>query len=114
MFTRNRSITISLLGAAVVLGNVSAEEDRQMSRDFLSIPGKALLGFYGKVLRETLPTHCPMTPSCSGYSKEAFQKRGPILGVLLTGDRLMRCGHDVTHYKKKKTPQGRRYEDPIP
>ena len=37
---------------------------------------------------------CPLYPSCSAYSKEAFSKHGPLLGWIMTSDRLMRCGRD--------------------
>ncbi|MCP4351241.1 MAG: membrane protein insertion efficiency factor YidD [Desulfobacterales bacterium] len=35
---------------------------------------------------------CPMSPSCSEYSLQCFQKFGPIIGWTMTCDRLMRCG----------------------
>jgi len=37
---------------------------------------------------------CPMYPSCSEYSRQAMAKHGPIMGWILTADRLMRCGRD--------------------
>ncbi len=37
---------------------------------------------------------CPMHPSCSAYSLETFAKHGPIMGWIMTCDRLMRCGRD--------------------
>lgn len=37
---------------------------------------------------------CPMHPSCSAYSREAFSKPGFLRGWLLTFDRLLRCGRD--------------------
>ena len=39
-------------------------------------------------------SECPMYPSCSAYSKECLEKHGPIIGGIMTCDRLMRCGRD--------------------
>jgi len=35
-----------------------------------------------------------MHPSCSSYSKEAFEKHGFFLGGMIASDRIMRCGRD--------------------
>lgn len=37
---------------------------------------------------------CPMYPSCSQYSVEAFKKHGLFMGWIMTCDRLVRCGRD--------------------
>jgi putative component of membrane protein insertase Oxa1/YidC/SpoIIIJ protein YidD len=37
---------------------------------------------------------CPMYPSCSAYGKNAFTRHGPLMGWILTSDRLLRCGRD--------------------
>lgn len=34
---------------------------------------------------------CQFRPSCSHFSSLAIKKYGPIQGVLMTGDRLLRC-----------------------
>jgi putative membrane protein insertion efficiency factor len=39
---------------------------------------------------------CPMVPSCSQYSIQAFKKHGYLLGWIMTSDRLLRCGRDET------------------
>jgi len=35
--------------------------------------------------------HCKFSPTCSEYSKQAFQKNGFILGTLKSVWRLLRC-----------------------
>jgi len=35
-----------------------------------------------------------MYPSCSTYSLRSIEKHGPLLGWLMTADRLFRCGRD--------------------
>ena len=37
---------------------------------------------------------CPMYPSCSAYARDAVKKHGPLLGWIMTSDRLVRCGRD--------------------
>ncbi len=37
---------------------------------------------------------CPMHPTCSDYSRQAIKKHGPVIGWIMTCDRLMRCGRD--------------------
>jgi putative component of membrane protein insertase Oxa1/YidC/SpoIIIJ protein YidD len=55
-----------------------------------------------------------MRPSCSAYSKEAFQTHGFFLGWIMTCDRLMRCGRDETHLSPDiPTPEGRQTADSL-
>ena len=51
-----------------------------------------LIRFYQKVLSplKRQPT-CRFTPTCSAYAVEAFQKRGFIIGLVLTVCRIFRC-----------------------
>lgn len=37
---------------------------------------------------------CPMFPSCSHYAVEAIRTYGPWRGLIMTLDRLMRCGRE--------------------
>lgn len=37
---------------------------------------------------------CPMHPTCSAYAVESLRKHGPVLGWIMTCDRLLRCGGD--------------------
>lgn len=37
---------------------------------------------------------CSFYPTCSRYSRQAFDKYGYYYGALLTFDRLIRCGYD--------------------
>ncbi|WP_205635813.1 membrane protein insertion efficiency factor YidD [Algoriphagus antarcticus] len=52
---------------------------------------------YRKTVSEIRPTNCPMYPSCSTYSEIAIENKG-ALGVILTTDRLLRCGHELNLY----------------
>lgn len=44
-------------------------------------------------------TYCPMYPSCSNYGFQAFEKYNPIKALILSSDRLHRCGHDLDKYE---------------
>jgi len=69
--------------------------------------------FYKKYISTVDGERCPMYPSCSTYSKEAFSKFGFFLGFIMTCDRLTRCGNDLYRYPKI-TINGREYAyDPI-
>lgn len=62
--------------------------------------GKVVLGglvnFYSKVLSPADGPRSPSYPTGSAYGREAIQKHGVILGVLLTADRLV---HEVDHHQ---------------
>ncbi|MBA3028127.1 MAG: membrane protein insertion efficiency factor YidD [Desulfobacteraceae bacterium] len=49
---------------------------------------------YQKHISPVLGGKCPMHPSCSRYCVDAVKKHGPVLGWIMTCDRLMRCGRD--------------------
>ena len=55
---------------------------------------------------------CPMFPSCSQYAVEAVRTYGPWRGIVLTSDRLLRCGRE-DDYPLIHTQGGFRYYDPV-
>ena len=60
-------------------------------------PARAVLSFYDKGLNHLASVrtgNCPMHPSCSEYSREAFAKHGLVMGWWMTFDRLLRCGRN--------------------
>jgi putative membrane protein insertion efficiency factor len=75
-----------------------------------------LIRFYQKVLSplKRQPT-CRFTPSCSAYAVEAFQKRGFIVGMILTVCRIFRCqpfcvgGWDPVPEKGLRNPKFRAF-----
>jgi putative component of membrane protein insertase Oxa1/YidC/SpoIIIJ protein YidD len=50
---------------------------------------------------------CPMYPSCSHYSSQAFDRHNPVMAWILTADRLLRCGRDETRLSKPVLIQGK-------
>ncbi|MBR6913695.1 MAG: membrane protein insertion efficiency factor YidD [Treponema sp.] len=51
----------------------------------------APIRFYQVCISPLYPACCRFYPSCSNYALEAFQKYGPVKGVLLTSKRILRC-----------------------
>ncbi|MCF8095104.1 MAG: membrane protein insertion efficiency factor YidD [Desulfobacteraceae bacterium] len=57
---------------------------------------------------------CPMFPSCSHYAQEAIKKHGPVTGIMLASDRLIRCGRGELEYAQKIAVNGKwSYYDPL-
>ena len=50
-----------------------------------------LVRLYQKFISPLKPPSCRFTPTCSAYAVEAFQKRGFIVGLILTVWRILRC-----------------------
>ena len=50
-----------------------------------------LVRFYRKFISPHKKPCCRFTPSCSAYALEAFEKRGFIVGMILTVWRILRC-----------------------
>jgi putative membrane protein insertion efficiency factor len=50
-----------------------------------------LLNIYQKYISPQISADCIYNLSCSRYSREALNKHGLVVGVLLSADRLMRC-----------------------
>lgn len=57
-------------------------------------PGAFLVRLYRDYISPIDGSHCPMYPCCSRYSIECFEKHGFFLGLIMTWDRLLRCGRD--------------------
>jgi putative component of membrane protein insertase Oxa1/YidC/SpoIIIJ protein YidD len=78
---------------------VPADKDARFEAKRISEPeifAKGLIKLYQMVISSQDITACNFTPSCSRFTMEAIQKGGLVKGVLLGGDRLMRC-HWLAH-----------------
>lgn len=69
---------------------------------------------YQWVFSEARGTSCPMHPHCSEYGREAFTEAGALPAVMMTADRLLRCGNDLNHYDLVRVGHALRYADPLP
>ena len=57
-------------------------------------PSHPMIHLYRTIISPIDGDRCPMYPSCSTYALEALKKHGPIVGWIMTCDRLLRCGGD--------------------
>jgi putative component of membrane protein insertase Oxa1/YidC/SpoIIIJ protein YidD len=92
--------------------------DRNVSREIETSSVKlAFLGAIGvyqkRVSASGGPDRCGFRPSCSAYGYSAIEEEGPVIGLLMTADRLTRCnifkepGPDYT-----LLPNGKLYDPP--
>ena len=72
-----------------------------------------LINLYQKFISPINQSTCQSYPSCSKYGKSALKKHG-LYGVLLTADRLNRCGHDTHKCNKIIVGQSIKNYDPVP
>ena len=64
-----------------------------------SLPFMAAIRGYQLALSNQDAAACPMFPSCSRFSMEAFARFGPVQGLLMTTDRFLRENGDAhVHY----------------
>lgn len=63
-----------------------------------SLPFMSLIRGYQLVLSQQDAASCPMLPSCSRFSMEAFARFGPVQGLFMTTDRFLRENHDTHHH----------------
>lgn len=77
------------------------------------LPGQWLVGFYRRQIRPAAGERCSLIPSCSEYTRQAFQKHG-ILGLAITADRFFREPGVVAAAEKPMDLNGKRYyADPL-
>jgi|TARA_B100001971_G_C18234528_1_gene566251 putative component of membrane protein insertase Oxa1/YidC/SpoIIIJ protein YidD len=73
--------------------SISIEEEINIE-SVLLLPIYIYQNFLGRIKG----SYCPMYPSCSNYGSESIRKHG-LKGLLMTFDRLHRCGHDYHNYQ---------------
>lgn len=70
--------------------------------------------FFRKYISSADQDRCPMHPTCSTYCIKAVKKHGPVLGWIMTCDRLMRCGRDEVKLSPSIRIEGKkRCSDPL-
>jgi putative component of membrane protein insertase Oxa1/YidC/SpoIIIJ protein YidD len=75
------------------------------------ILAKPLFHLYQKELATSKGQTCPMVPSCSEYGRLAVIRYGFVTGVLMSADRIHRCGHDLRYYPLIASGNTLRYRD---
>jgi putative membrane protein insertion efficiency factor len=83
---RNKALSILLVFFALSAGKTACAGEKNV-----------LFRFYQNHISVVDGNRCSMFPSCSQYALDAFEKHGPILGWVMTCDRLVRCGRDEAY-----------------
>jgi len=98
-------LVIGLLVAQTGFG----QEQRTDSPSFLSLGVEG----YQKLLSPVLNSKCYMFPSCSEYSIQSISDYGPLLGLMLTIDRLFHeANEDRTSPMVRRGDQLKLYDPP--
>jgi hypothetical protein len=72
------------------------------------------ISFFQKHLSPLDGPRCVFYPTCSHYGYQAIEKFGVFKGIMMTGDRLIRCNPSaMADHDHPLLPNGRRY-DPVP
>jgi putative membrane protein insertion efficiency factor len=64
---------------------------RKVSTSCVEIAFLGAIGCYQKWVSPIGSGRCGFSPSCSQYARSALQSQGPLVGLMMTGDRLTRC-----------------------
>jgi putative membrane protein insertion efficiency factor len=80
--------------------------------DTVSQPLLGAIRFFQEYISPLDGARCQFSPTCSAYGHQAIHQRGPWLGVLMTTDRLMRCGYLSEPDTYPRLPNGR-LADPV-
>lgn len=106
------AVILLVMGAMIACNHVPPPVDTAETDNH-----SPLLDFYRGPLNHLSAVRrgsCPSYPSCSEYSRQAIAKHGPVIGGMMTMDRLMRCGRDETKSAPLVLVNGRwRYYDPL-
>jgi putative membrane protein insertion efficiency factor len=76
------------------------QDSESAANDYISFYQKYISGIRGQA--------CPMQPSCSNYALQAIKDRSIVSGMIMSTDRLIRCGHDHKYYES--VPVGLTYK----
>ena len=110
MIRSSIGIAVFLIAVLGTLNAAAGEIDSPKQTSMLASP----LALYQSTISKADGQRCPMYPSCSHYAAQAMERHGILLGRLLTGDRLLRCGRDETRRAPKVMVNGlQRTYDPL-
>lgn len=72
-------------------------------KKIVSAPFLFLIFLYQKLISPLLGPTCRYSPTCSQYTKEAIKKYGPLKGIWISLNRILKCN-----------PWGGKGYDPVP
>jgi hypothetical protein len=89
------------------------DKSEQPAHPVAATPFLWLLTFYQKVIGPVNSGRCPMYPTCSQYSVQAIRKHGPIVGIVMTADRLIHERDEQEYAPLIKVGSRYRFDDPV-
>jgi putative component of membrane protein insertase Oxa1/YidC/SpoIIIJ protein YidD len=90
-----------------------SERDAPSHQEIYGSGSNTFLDFYQNFLSPVKGGNtCPMYPSCSQYSKILFQMQPMHQAYIGTLERVLRCGHELHLYPKRKVEGRLRWYDP--
>jgi putative component of membrane protein insertase Oxa1/YidC/SpoIIIJ protein YidD len=89
------------------------DRPEQPSDSIAATPFFWLLTFYQKVVGRVNNGRCPMYPTCSRYSVLAIRKHGPVVGIVMTADRLIHELDEQRSVPLIKVGNRYRFQDPV-
>jgi len=72
-----------------------------------------MLKFYQNFISPLDGDRCPMYPTCSRYSVLAIRKHGPVIGIMMTADRLIHESDERKYARMARIGDHFRYLDPV-
>jgi len=73
----------------------------------------SFLKIYQKYISPVDGDRCPSYPSCSRYAQEVFQKKGVLMGFVMTFDRLLHEADEIKQAPLIRVNESYRYYDPV-
>ncbi len=88
------------------------ERGEALETSSVSVTMLGLIGIYQRFVSPVGGVdRCGFRPSCSNYGRQAIRDRGPVLGIIMIGDRQIRC-NIFERPGDTRLPNGKLY-DPV-
>lgn len=83
-------LSTAMKGPEEKMNNLKQDQDIETSSIRISLLG--MITFYQNTISRIGGTdRCGFRPSCSAYGYSAIKEQGPVIGIIMTADRLTRC-----------------------
>lgn len=114
MIKINKYFLVSLLFTfSCDISFCQSERDAPYHKEIYGSGSNVFIDFYQEWLSPIKGGNtCPMYPSCSQYSKILFQTQPMHQAYIGTLERVLRCGHELDLYPKRKVEGRLRWYDP--
>lgn len=106
----------SVNGGAPVMASPETVAPPQTGPDRRSILARFLIRsvrFFQTVISPVDGTRCTMTPTCSHFSIQAIEAHGPIVGFMMTADRIVHEREEQQYVPIVRHGTRLRYYDPV-